>query len=111
MAFTLDQIVPWGRSLSEYRRMFSLTEADLAGSLIGVGDGPASANAELAAQGRRMVSVDPIYSFSAAEIQRRIDDTYARIVDPRFVCLGRVCRSRCAGPSSHGHDGAFSRRL
>jgi SAM-dependent methyltransferase len=102
MAFTLDQIVPWGRSLSEYRRMFSLTEADLAGSLIGVGDGPASANAELAAQGRRMVSVDPIYSFSAAEIQRRIDDTYARIVDQLWPIRDSYVWEEFADPDALG---------
>jgi hypothetical protein len=26
--FTLDHVVPWGRSFDEYRRMFGLSEAD-----------------------------------------------------------------------------------
>src|SRR3989304_3527093 len=29
MAFKLNQIVPWGRSLKEYPKFFSLTESDL----------------------------------------------------------------------------------
>jgi len=27
--FTLDKVVPWGRSFAEYRRMFALSDADL----------------------------------------------------------------------------------
>ena len=39
---TLDGVVPWGRSLAEYRQMFALTDADLAGHDFACGDGPAS---------------------------------------------------------------------
>jgi hypothetical protein len=39
--FTLDQVVPWGRSFDEYQRMFALTGADL-GLILGCGDGPAA---------------------------------------------------------------------
>jgi hypothetical protein len=49
--FTLDLIVPWGRSFDEYRQMFALTEADLGGRLVGCGDGPASFNAEATRRG------------------------------------------------------------
>ena len=38
----LEQVVPWGRSLWEYTHMFDLTGADLARTIVGVGDGPAS---------------------------------------------------------------------
>ncbi len=37
--FTLDQVVPWGRSFEEYQRMFALTEATYDEVL----DGPALA--------------------------------------------------------------------
>ena len=43
--FTLDQVVPWGRSFDEYRRMFALSDDDLTGSILGCGDGLASFNA------------------------------------------------------------------
>ena len=38
--FTLDKVVPWGRSFDEYRRMFALTEIDLRRTIVGCGDGP-----------------------------------------------------------------------
>jgi hypothetical protein len=42
VAFTLDKVVPWGRSFDEYVRMFDLTPADLGKRILGCGDGPAS---------------------------------------------------------------------
>ena len=68
----LDDIVPWGRSFDEYRAMFALTDADLGGKILGCGDGPASFNAEATARGARVVSADPIYAFTAADISSRI---------------------------------------
>ena len=44
MAFTLDKVVPWGRSYDEYVSMFGLTGDDLSLSILGCGDGPASFN-------------------------------------------------------------------
>lgn len=81
MAMTLDQIVPWGRSLSEYQRMFAMTEADLSGTILGCGDGPASFNAELTAQGGHVISIDPIYAFTAEAIRQRVQETHRTIVD------------------------------
>ena len=40
MSFTLDQVVPWGRSLDEYRRMFDMSERDMAANILGCGDRP-----------------------------------------------------------------------
>jgi hypothetical protein len=54
--FTLDQVVPWGRSFAEYRRMFALTDAELGLRIIGCGDGPASFNAEATRRGTAVVS-------------------------------------------------------
>ena len=75
MGFTLDQVVPWGRSGEEHRRMFSLTEDDLSLNILGCADGPASVNAELRQQGGHYVSLDPIYQFSAKQIEERIAAT------------------------------------
>ncbi len=69
--FTLDQVVPWGRTFDEYRRMFALTETALARRIVGVGDGPSSFNAEATARGHRVVSIDPIYAFGREELARR----------------------------------------
>lgn len=83
MAMKLDKVVPFGRSLDEYRRMFALTDCDLAKKILGVGDGPASFNAEMHALGRSVISIDPSYAFRAAEIERQfhavIDDVIAQV--------------------------------
>jgi SAM-dependent methyltransferase len=81
MAFSLDQIVPWGRSLDEYVGMFDLTEADFSGRILGCGDGPASFNAEAARLGFRVISCDPVYQFSAAQIEGRVRETYDTIME------------------------------
>ena len=72
----LSSVVPWGRSFDEYRAMFSLSDEDLERMILGCGDGPASFNAELTALGGRVLSVDPMYRFSAEEIQQRIRRVY-----------------------------------
>ena len=71
--FTLDRVVPWGRSFDEYRRMFALTDADLAFRILGCADGPASFNAEATRQGGRVVSADPLYRCSAQAIRERVE--------------------------------------
>ena len=81
MSISLDQVVPWGRSLGEYQRMFDMSERDLATRILGCGDGPASFNAEMSALGRAVISCDPIYAFTKEQIARRVEDTYAPIVE------------------------------
>lgn len=81
MAITLDTIVPWGRSYAEYVAMFNLTEADLAGRILGCADGPAAFNAVMTRQGNSVISVDPLYAFTAKEIRSRIAATYDVILD------------------------------
>lgn len=81
MTFRLDQIVPWGRSFDEYVRMFSLSEADLRNKILGCGDGPASFNAAMRREGKRVVSVDPLYQFSADEIRSRLQDACRTILE------------------------------
>lgn len=75
MAFTLEEVVPWGRSLDEYRRMFRLGNAAETGPVLGCGDGPASFNAEWTAEGGRAVAVDPLYQFSGEAIAKRFAAT------------------------------------
>lgn len=76
----LDEVVPFGRSLDEYRLMFGLSESDLEKKILGVGDGPASFNAELRALGKSLVSVDPLYIFSAADIKTRFYQVLDNII-------------------------------
>lgn len=83
MAIELSEVVPWGRSFDEYQRMFALSENDLAGEILGCGDGPASFNAEATVLGHRVVSCDPIYAFSREQIAQRVyacrDDMLAQV--------------------------------
>lgn len=79
--FTLDQVVPWGRSYDEYCRMFALTDADLHLKILGCGDGPASFNAVATRRGAAVVSCDPIYHWDADHIRQRVDSTYDHVLD------------------------------
>ena len=81
MAFTLEKVVPWGRSYDEYVSMFSLSENDLAKKIIGCSDGPASFNCELTRKGGTVISIDPIYRFSAKEIETRIKVIYFTVLN------------------------------
>jgi hypothetical protein len=76
----LSEIVPWGRTLEEYRSMFNLSESDLNSRILGCGDGPASFNAEMKKLGHTVISVDPIYQFSAAQIKQRVQETYEPVI-------------------------------
>jgi hypothetical protein len=81
MAVQLDSVVPFGRSLDEYTRLFNLTEADLHQSILSVADGPASFNAEGTRLGYRIQSIDPLYQFSAAQIKTRYDAVVENIIE------------------------------
>jgi SAM-dependent methyltransferase len=80
MGFTLDNVVPWGRSYDEYVSMFDLSEADLGLRMLGCGDGPAGFNADLTKHGGRIVSIDPVYAFDAEQIKGRISETYDTVM-------------------------------
>ncbi|MHB8315971.1 MAG: hypothetical protein ACYDCW_09590 [Acidithiobacillus ferrivorans] len=76
MGFTLDKVVPWGRSYDEYVSMFGLSEDDLTLRILGCGDGPAAFNSLLTKCGGSVTSVDPIYAFDAAQIRTRVAEAY-----------------------------------
>src|ERR1700704_2096576 len=79
--FTLDQVVPWGRSFDEYRRMFALTDADLQSRILGCADGPASFNAEATRRGTDVVSLDPLYRYDVGQIRERIAATCDQVLE------------------------------
>lgn len=74
MAFQLDSVVPWGRKLDEYRRMFQLDDSDMLKKIAGFGDGPASFNFEAKQKGYSVTSFDPIYQFSREELRQRMEE-------------------------------------
>jgi hypothetical protein len=87
--FTLDEVVPWGRSFEEYGRMFALDGRDLAVPIVGCGDGPASFNAEATRRGAAVVSVDPLYQWGASAILGRIAATRARVLEETRANAGQ----------------------
>jgi len=60
--------------------MFDLTTEDLRRNILGCADGPASFNAEMFKQGRRVISCDPLYRFTHEQIQLRIEQTYNTVI-------------------------------
>ncbi|MFD1629955.1 hypothetical protein [Pseudopedobacter beijingensis] len=81
MSYQLSGVVPWGRTFEEYRQMFLLSEKDLNKQIVSFGDGPASFNAQLTKQGKKVISLDPIYQFTRDEIEKRIEETSTEIVE------------------------------
>ena len=80
MGIQLDQVIPWGRSFDEYRRMFDLSAGDLTGRILGCADGPASFNAEATERDVSVVSCDPIYAFDAGQIERRVVESHNDLI-------------------------------
>ena len=81
MGLQLNNVIPWGRSLSEYIRMFDLTPDDLQQSILDCAGGPASFNIEMIQRGYQIISCDPIYQFSADDIYQRIQDPYTTVIN------------------------------
>lgn len=75
MAFQLSKVVPWGRTLEEYKTMFNLTKEELKKSIASFGDGPASFNSEMTKLNNSVISFDPIYQFTKGQLLNRIEVT------------------------------------
>jgi hypothetical protein len=81
MAFTLSDVVPWGRSFEEYIEIFQLTRNDLDRRILGCGDGPAAFNAEATRRGHTVISCDPMYRFSGDQIRGRVEAVGPVMID------------------------------
>lgn len=66
----LENTIPLGRKLSEYISMFDLEQEDLTKCILDCGGGPSSFNSEMKLLGHNVVSIDPIYAFSAKDIKK-----------------------------------------
>ncbi|MDV2996020.1 MAG: hypothetical protein N4J56_005674 [Chroococcidiopsis sp. SAG 2025] len=102
MTFKLENVVPWGRSMQEYVRMFDLKPNELKLNILDCGGGPASFNAEMAQQGYSVISGDPIYQFTAAEIARRVQETYQTIIDGTKIHYDRFVWQDIQSPEELG---------
>ncbi len=82
--------------------MFALSGEDLQGRVLGCGDGPASFNAEATVLGARVVSVDPIYAFTASEIESRINEIFETVVSQTRAQADRFVWNRFADADALG---------
>lgn len=80
MVVELKTVVPFGRSLEEYRMMFELSEQDLEKNIVGVSDGVSSFNTEMNAAGKRVLSIDPIYEESGEFIQSAFNNSIENVI-------------------------------
>lgn len=80
MAVKLQKVVPFGRSMDEYKNMFALSESDLNKKIVGVADGSASFNAEMWELGKTVISIDPLYIFCTKEIERQFYSVVDNII-------------------------------
>lgn len=74
-------VVPWGRSYTEYVSMFHLSPGFLSKKVLGCGDGPAAFNSVANAFGGNVISIDPIFRYSKKEIEDRIKTTFSEVID------------------------------
>lgn len=81
MAYRLKHLVPWGRNLDEYTKMFGLSDTELNSKIAGFGDGPASFNAECCQQGGHVTSFDPIYRFPVEKVQMCLCEAKRQMVE------------------------------
>ncbi len=81
MVFTLDRVVPWGRSFDEYVAMFNLSDEDLKTHILGCSDGPSNFNCVLTNNGGKAISIDPLYQFNPDEIRARISEVYDEVIE------------------------------
>ncbi|MEL7670975.1 SAM-dependent methyltransferase [Methanobacterium sp.] len=72
----LKEVVPLGRTLTEYTAMFSLNKTDLNKNILDCGGGPSSFNYEMKMQNKEVITIDPLYQFSKEDIEKRIDETF-----------------------------------
>ena len=76
-SFDLEEALPWGRSLAEYRAMFALEDfVPRAGKPLRILDcaaGPSSFAAETARAGGCVVAVDPLYAHEEEAIAARVE--------------------------------------
>lgn len=80
MGLELETVIPWGRCLDEYQRMFNLSFDDLQFNILDVAGGPASFNQEMTEKGYQVISCDPIYQFTPEEIEQRIKVCYPQVI-------------------------------
>jgi len=69
---------------------------------LGCGDGPAGFNAAMSRQGRRVVSVDPLYQFSTEQIRGRVQEACRTIIEQLVANQSAYLWTTIASPQKLG---------
>lgn len=78
--FDLKDVLPWGRNRAEYAAFFDLGAVGPETRILDCAGGPASFNAEMTEAGRRVISADPLYRCTAADIASRVAETRMQMI-------------------------------
>ncbi len=73
--FKLREAVPWGRNRVEYLAFFDLLSLAAGATILDCAAGPSSFNAQMTRLGYEVVSIDPLYRLTRAQISLRIERT------------------------------------
>ncbi len=76
----LNEVVPLGRTCTEYQAMFHLNKSDLNKKILDCGGGPSSFNYEMKTRNMEVITIDPLYQFSRKDIKKRIDETFEDVM-------------------------------
>lgn len=60
----MRKLVLWGHQIDEYKEMFDLSEKDFEGKILEYGGGLSAINSELHKQGKKIISVDPLFVYN-----------------------------------------------
>ncbi len=96
--FDFPGIVPWGRTLKEYRGFFALNDLKLLSPILDVAAGPSSFTAEALYQGARAVAVDPLYALNDREITDRFEEARPQMMRGLRLAFTRFTWSHYSSP-------------
>jgi SAM-dependent methyltransferase len=96
------------RSFEEYRAMFALTDADLAGRVLDCPGGGASFVASAGRLGCDAVAVDPVYAVAPGDLAARMDAELARAGTWMAATSGRYVWDFYGSPERHARLRAAS---
>jgi hypothetical protein len=69
-------LVLWGHNLADFKEMFSLTADELNQPILDCYSGPASFNAQMHQQGKKVISVDKLYGLEHDPLIKEIDQYF-----------------------------------
>jgi SAM-dependent methyltransferase len=98
--FAIIDAVPWGRDAAEYEAFFGLRGLGAELRILDCGAGPSSFTAEMAAQGRPAVAVDPLYRLDASTIERQVAEAGRVMLDGLVAAHQRFVWDHCGSPEA-----------